>query len=268
MRRFVIWFGLVALFAAPALADITLRYSVKGQAAKQIVVSATADGRARFDSGDGSVLITRDGTGYFISRDARGEFVARQEDALAIVTGFMAAIVAMIPADDQGQLASFRAMATAPYEVRAGARETVGGREGVVHTIAPAAGGQGPTLEVVLATDPDLEPVGRELRRLLGMMHGPAAAILGQSPDILRELEALFARGVPIRIGDQFTLASVSADPLPESAFALPGPVLSLEELQGRMAIMVPPPPPPPPADGPVPADSAPPPEEPDADDE
>jgi len=241
MRRFLIWFGLVALAAAPALADITLRYSVKGQPTKQIVVSATADGRARLDSG-GGVLITRDGTGYFISRDAQGEFVGRQEDGLAIMTAFMAAIVAMIPADDQGQMASFRAMATAPYEVRAGVRETVGGREGVVHTIAPAAGGQGPTLEIVLATDADLEPAGRELRRLLAMMHGPAEAILGQSPDILRELEALFARGVPIRIGDQFTLASASAEPIPETVFALPGPVLSLEELQGRMAIMVPPP--------------------------
>lgn len=265
MRRLLIWFGLAALFAAPALADITLRYSVKGEPTKQIVISATADGRARFDSGDGSVLITRDGTGYFISSDARGEFVARQEDAVAIVTGFMAAIVAMIPADDQGQMAGFRAMATAPYEVRAGARETVGGREGVVHTIAPAAGGQGPTLEVVLASDADLEPVGRELRRLLGMMHGPAEAILGQSPDILRELEALFARGVPIRIGDQFTLASVSAEPLPEAAFALPGPVLSLEELQGRMSLMAPPPPS---ADGSVPAVTTPAEQEPDADDE
>jgi hypothetical protein len=238
MRRLLIWFGLVALFAAPALADITLRYNVRGQAAKQIVLSATGDGRARLDSGDGGVLIARDGTGYFISRDAQGEFVGRQEDALAIMTAFMAAIVAMIPDEPQGQMAGFRAMAEAPYEVRAGARETVGGREGVVHTIAPAAGGQGPTLEIVLASDADLEPVGRELRRLIGMAHGPAATILGQSPDILRELEALFARGVPIRIGDQFTLASASADPLPESAFALPGPVLSLEALQGRMQLM------------------------------
>jgi len=276
MRRFTI-FGLCALLAAaaPALADVTVRYKVKGQAQPTVSLAVADDGRARFDSGDGVVLITRDNVGYFVTPDPRGPVVGRQDDGIALVTEFAGGMIAMMsaaqeqaqqappapppaaaqppgtrvappappappaPAPSRG-FAELRAMVLSPFEAEARGHETVSGREGTVYVIAPAAGGQGPTLEVVIASDADLEPVGREMRRLLGLTEGPATALLGETPDMIRELDGLLARGVPIRIGQHFTLDGVSAAPIPESAFALPGPVLTRAQLQERMALMPP----------------------------
>lgn len=260
MRRFFTLFGAVALLlAAPALADVTVRYRVKDQPTKQVTLAVADDGHARFDSGDGSVLIVRDGVGYFVSSDRQGPIVGRLDDGIALITEFAAGLMQMMqameaqaaanrpptadgqpaPAPRQG-LAQLRTMVLAPYQVSERGRETVAGRSGIVYAIAPAAGGQGPTLDLVVATDGDLAPVGRELRRLLSLAVAPASTLLGQTPDMLTELDGLLARGMPIRMGQHFTLASVSAEPIPAASFELPGPVLSREQLRGRVALLGP----------------------------
>jgi hypothetical protein len=286
MRRFFTLFGaIVMLVAAPALADVTVRYRVKDQPTKQVVIAVADNGHVRFDSGDGSVLIVRDGIGYFVSSDRQGRFVGRLDDGLALITEFVSGLMEMMqaleaqaaanrppaaggqaaPAPQQGGFARLRTEMLAPYEVTERGRETVAGRSGIVYAIAPAGGGQGPTLDVVIATDGDLAPVGREMRRLIGLATAPANALLGQTPDMLTELDGLLARGVPIRMGQQLTLTGVSAEPIPAASFELPGPVLTREQLRGRMAnfgaIM----PPAPPTEGALPTDPEP---EPDPEDE
>jgi hypothetical protein len=231
------------------------------------------------------VLIVRDGIGYFVSSDRQGRFVGRLDDGIALITEFVGGLMEMMqameaqaaanpppaaegeaaPAPQQGGFARLRTEMLAPYEVSERGRETVAGRSGIVYAITPAGGGQGPTLDVVIATDGDLAPVGREMRRLIGLATAPANALLGQTPDMLTELDGLLARGMPIRMGQQFTLTAVSADPIPAASFELPGPVLTREQLRGRMAnfgaIM----PSAPPAEGAPPTDPEP---EPDPEDE
>ena len=75
---------------------------------------------------------------------------------------------------------------------------------------------------------------------MIGLVVAPASTLLGQTPDMLTELDGLLARGVPLRMGDQFTLASVSAEAVPAASFELPGPVLTREQLRGRMSTMMP----------------------------
>jgi len=259
MRRFFTLFGLIVMLAAvPALADVTVRYRVKDRAAKQVVLAVSDAGNARFESGDDAALVVRGGIAYFVSSDGQGPFVGRLDDAFALMTEFVGGLVQMMQAAEaraaasrppaaageaaapQRGLAQFRSMALAPYEVTERGRETVGGRSGTLYAIAPAAGGQGPTLEIVMATDGDLAPVGREIRRLIALAAAPTSTLLGQTPDILTELDGLLARGVPIRMGRHFTLASVGAEPIPAASFELPGPVLTREQLGARMAMLGP----------------------------
>src|SRR5690349_1799793 len=99
MRRLFTLFGTIALLvAAPALADVTVRYRVKDQATKQIVLAVADSGHARFDSGDGSVLIVRDGIGYFASSDRQGPFVGRLDDGIALITEFVGGLMQMMQA--------------------------------------------------------------------------------------------------------------------------------------------------------------------------
>jgi len=246
MRRLLIWFGLVALAATPALADITARYRVAGGEGKTVSIAVADDGRARLDGGDGPTLITRDGVGYFVAPNGQGHLIGRQDDALAIATEFLTALMAMIPEGQQeGGLGGVRAMAAAPFDVAERGTETVGGRTGTVYAIAPGAGGEGPTVEIVLSRDDDLAPVGREMLRMLALAEAPASALLGGTPDLIVEIRALLESGTPIRIGDQFVLDGVSADPIAPEAFVLPGPVLTRDELRtvmgGMAAAMMPP---------------------------
>lgn len=244
MRRLIALLGLIGLFAAPALADVTVRYKVKNQAEKAITISVAGNGNARFDSGEGGILIARDGQRYFVARDPQGPMVARVEDGLTVLAEFAAALMEMMEAmaaasSEQGSapqsgLVQMQAAALAPYRIEERGPETVGGRSGRLFLISAEAAGQGPTLEVVISTDADLAPVGRELRTLLGLAGWPAATLFGQTPDILIKLEEVLARGTPIRIGEQFRLDGVSAEPVPASSFELPGPVLTLEQLRAR----------------------------------
>lgn len=250
MRRLVTLLGLIGLVAAPALADVTVRYKVKNQAEKAITISVADDGNARFDSGEGAVLIVRDRVRYFVAPDRQGPIVARAEDGITVITEFFTALIGMMeqaaaPQASSGQtpaqtggLAQMRAMAAVPYTAQARGTETVGGRTGTLYLVAPEqAGAQGPSVEIVIATDADLAPVAREMRALLGLVMRPAAALLGPSPDLLVELDGLLARGAPLRIGEEFRLDSISAAPLAASGFELPGPPLTLEQLRARLPL-------------------------------
>ena len=59
MRRLFVLLGLIGLLAAPALADVTVRYKVKDQP-RTITLAVADNGNARFDSGDGTMLIVRE----------------------------------------------------------------------------------------------------------------------------------------------------------------------------------------------------------------
>jgi hypothetical protein len=221
--------------AGPAYGDVTARYAGNGAQSPSAVIAVDESGQVRAEVGpagsddQGAVLITRGGVAYLVASDASGRFVGRQDDILAVFSQVMDGAI-----DAQGRTA-IRGLAEARFEVREGGSETVGGRQGRVYTIAPAAGAEGgPSVDIVVSVDPDLEPVGREMNRLLGSASGAVSPVIGATPDMVVKIREVLARGTAIRVGDFLRLQSVSAEPIPDSAFDLPGPVLTRAQLAAR----------------------------------
>lgn len=237
--------------AAPASADVTARFSSADHIGATISVGVDEAGQVRAEAGPLNdpdqrvLLITRGGTPYFSAADAHGRFVGRQDDMLAVTAEIMRAA---IPVAARGALGQ---MARARIEIVEGGTEMIAGRQGRVYRLqailppAPVpAGGQAgasgaaadtpPPFEVVISDDADLAPVGRELARLFASGGPLVEALLGSAPEAMAQVNALLARGTPIRIADQFRLRSVSTESIPDSAFALPGPVLSRAQLAAR----------------------------------
>jgi hypothetical protein len=252
--RFLFPIGAVLAFglAAPAHADVTARFSGDGKYGATISVGVDEAGQVRAEGGPPNqpeqrvVLITRAGIPYFSAADAHGRFVGRQDDMLSVTAEIMRGV---IPAAARGALSQ---IAEARFEIVEGGIETVAGRQGRVYRLqaivppapvpASAHGGDGtenpdappPPFEIVISEDPELAPVGREIARLFASGGPIAEAVLGRVPEAMEQVRALLARGTPIRIADRFRLRSVSPAPIPDSAFALPGPVLSRAELAAR----------------------------------
>jgi hypothetical protein len=244
--------ALAAGLAGPAEADVTARYGGAAKYAMGVSVAVDEAGQVRVEGGqpnnpDGRVeMITRGGVGYFSAADAQGRFVARQDDVLAVAGDVIRGAMPAMARAAMGGLARMR------FEIVAGGEETVAGRRGRLYTVrpvlppAPAAagneGGEGaanspalpPPFEIVISDDPELAPVGRELARLFASGAPMFEALLGRTPEAAAQMQALLARGTPIRLGEELRLRSVSAAPIPDSAFALPGRVLSRAELRAR----------------------------------
>lgn len=256
MRASLALFASLALgLAAPALADVTARYTVgpppappappaaHGTAAPppiapvapvaMVTIAADDHGQARIDASGGSenaVFITREGVGYFSVPGPHGRLIGRQADLLAFITqmgGMMR---------DGPGAAGIQRMAARRVEIAERGTETVAGVRGTVYALTMVDGAtRAPPVEIVLSTDAALAPVGREILRMVDAGRGPITAIMGTEPQMVTGIRDLLGRGTPIRIGTMFRLASVSTDPVPGAAFALPGPVLTREELMAQI---------------------------------
>ena len=126
-----------------------------------------------------------------------------------------------------------------------------------------------PPIEIVVSNDPRLAPAGRELVRLVDSLRPTLAAVMGGEPPVYGAIRTLLGHGTPLRIANVFVLDSFDTNDIPDSRFALPGPVLTREQLGQIMGGMMggsrppgaggPPPgapqapPPPPPAGTPPP---------------
>ncbi|MEA3012017.1 MAG: hypothetical protein QOD42_562 [Sphingomonadales bacterium] len=291
MRRLFVIFALTILGAsAPALADITLRYrAVVPQTAPAQVrespptmtVDADDAGQARIEmsappgaagppgapAGDRApsiALITREGVGYFALRgpQAGQELVARQEDALALLAPLATGMAS------GSARTGVQEMMRQRVEVEPIREEVVAGLRGQVYRIVVITGEtRSPAVEIVVSNDPRLAPAARELVRLVESLRGTLVAAMGGEPPVYGAVRTLLGHGIPLRIGAVFVLDSFSTADIPDSRFALPGPVLTREQLGQIMGAMMggrppaggsppaqgAPPPPPPPSGTPPP---------------
>jgi hypothetical protein len=280
MRRLVVIFALIALGAsAPALADITLRYRVvtpqsappeARASAPTMTLDADDAGHARLEmsapagaagppgappaaAGDRTpsvALITREGVGYLALRgpQAGQELVARQDDALALITPLAAGM-----ASGSAQT-GVQEMMRQRVEILPVREETVAGLRGQVYTMVVISGEtRGPPVEIVVSNDPRLAPAGRELVRLVDSLRPIVTAAMGGEPPVYGAIRTLLGHGTPLRIGDVLVLDSFDTNDVPDSRFALPGPVLTREQLGQIMGAMAGGAPPPPGAAGPPP---------------
>lgn len=255
MRKSLAIFAFASLgLAAPALADVTVRYkavipdsapadvradpptlTVAADDAGQVRLEMQAPGAAPGVPRPGVALITREGVGYVALSGPQPELrlVARQEDALALVAQFAAPLARGSAREGAAQLIRQR------VEIVPAGPETVAGVRGNLYRIVQVDGEtRSPLVEIVVSGDPRLAPVGRELVRLADSLRPTVVAILGGEPQALAAIRGLLGLGAPLRIGDQMRLDTISTADLPDDHFALPGPVLTREQLMQAVGAM------------------------------
>ena len=259
MRRPLLLAAAVAgsLLASPALADVTVRYrAVLPDSAPAnvrenpptLTVSADGAGQARMEmaappglagsagaSPPSIAFITRENVVYVAATAPGGamQMVARMDDVLALISEFAAPLL-------QGSAREGAQMALQQrVEIHPVGPETVNGVRGNLYRVVLVNGEtRSPPFDVVVATDPRLAPVGQEFARFFESARPTLVSLLGGEPQIYMALRGLTGLGAPLRIGSEFRIDSVSIDDVPDTRFALPGPVMSREQLQ-MMATMM-----------------------------
>ena len=245
------------LLAPPALADVTVRYKavLPGSAPENVrqnpptlTVSADGAGQARLEmaapgtpAGAGDrppsvALITREGVGYAALAAPGGamQIVARMEDVLALAGQFATPLIRGGSLQDGARQAMQQRV-----EIHPVGPETVNGVRGNLYRVVMVTGDtRSPPLEIVVATDPRLVPIGQEFARLAESARPTVVSLLGGEPQAFAAFRGLMALGAPLRLGNEMRIDSVSTEDVPDSQFALPGPVMSREQLQ-QMATMM-----------------------------
>lgn len=246
-----------SLLATPALADVTVRYravlpdNVPANLRENpptMTISADGAGQARTEMAapgtpggggaapPGVALITREGVGYAVLNAPGGgmQMIARVDDVLAVASQFAGPLLrgSSMQRDVQ-QVMQQR------VEIHPVGPEVVNGVQGNLYRIVMVSGEtRSAPVEIVVATDPRLAPVGQEFARLAESLRPTIVSLLGSEPQVYMAVRGLMGLGAPLRIGNEMRIDSVSTDDVPDSRFALPGPVMSREQLQ-QMAVMM-----------------------------
>jgi hypothetical protein len=253
MRTHLPILALAALgLSAPAMADVTARYTGSGKYGATMSIAVDAGGQVRAEAGPPNeprsrvVLIRREGVDYASGADAQGRFVARVDDMIAV------AIETIRRAMPQAAREGLRDMVDIRLDIAEGGTETIAGRQGRVYRITPippteaqpaaAQESEAPgaqltiqPVELVISDDAELAPVGREFARLYDSAATPMVeAVMGTPPAVTRQIRELLGRGTILRIGTDLRLRSVSTAEVADTAFALPGPVLTRAEVRAR----------------------------------
>lgn len=256
MRRSLLLAALAASLAAtPALADVTVRYrSVMpvppvnvGEPQPTLTIAADGTGQARWEmAAPGTpaagarqpsiALIAREGVGYFsLNGPQTGmQIVGRIDDAFAVGMQLAAPIL-----NGPGRAIVTQVMSQRVEIIPVGP-EIVSGIQGNLYRLVLISGGtRSPPVEMVVATDPRLAPIGREFVRMVESLRPAVVAAAGGEPQLYTALRGMVGLGAPLRIGTEMRIDSVGTDDVPDSQFALPGPVMSREQLRQMAGMMM-----------------------------
>lgn len=260
MRRPLLVAALAGTFlATPALADVTVRYKAVIPATApanirenppSMTISADGAGQARWEmaapgvmpgGGEGGrtpsvALIAREGVGYFVLNGPgpNMQIIGRIDDALSLATGLATPLLQGSARDAIQQALRHR------VEITPVGPETVSGVQGNLYRIVIVTGEtRSQPIEWVVATDPRLAPVGAEFARMTESLRPTVVTVLGGEPQLYAAIRGMAGLGAPLRIGNEMRLDTVSVDDVPDSQFALPGPVMTREQLQMIMGMMM-----------------------------
>ena len=229
MRALIPAFFMLAL-AMPAQADVTLRYVPDGQGGmNSLVVEADEHGNARAEVNGSFVFLIRGSETYLVRETPTGPAVARLADALAIA--------AEGRAHPNGRPVLH--VRRQPVTVTPHGQEQVGAWTGQLYrfeTTPPAAGSSARAL--VVSTDPALARLGPIVEQVMMVQIRMFQAALGVDPDPEedRQMHAVLGQGLMLRSSDFIRLERLSWDPLPPDRLALPGPILSRDQLRALVS--------------------------------
>jgi hypothetical protein len=191
-----------------------------------IGILADGSGNARdvFAAGHGGML--------FMTRDNVGYVVVGGDDRVGLQVDMFSVLATRGSAGRENR-AMLERLARQQLAVEPGGTERVAGVEGRLYRLTLTGAGQPPhVFEMVISTDPRLAPAGREILRFYDQLRAPVAAVTGGTPPqpylAMRDLLAL---GTPLRVGAHYRLHEITTRDVSASFFALPGPLLSRQQL-------------------------------------
>lgn len=219
------------LLAVPGLAhaDITAVYAAPNTPMRMTIkIASNGDLHGTMVMGSFSIL-TRGGQGYMIHPGATGPEVSRVEDLATVTSEHLSKL------DPQ-----FRAQMAAriqPMVLVMKGTETINGRTGDAYYLQLGQGGLSPKPIVVISHDPALAPLGRAMTMQFRMSMKMAAQMM---PDAaFQPMLATLEKGTPLLFAGA-ELQTISTAPIAASEFALPAPVMTLDQV--RQSKMVNPP--------------------------
>jgi len=226
----LVLFGLL-LPAAPAAADVTIRYTPDPPGDRGMVIEADSQGRIRAETGPGQAIIFRDGDIFMVIPDEDGPTVVRLDDFLAVATEAAQAL------RQRPNIIHLRPPSpNTHYRLSERGPETVGAWHGTRLAIEEL-GQHDPAHDVqwVVSNDPALAEAGRIVNRVFDVQNRIFETALGaQPPEFTALFRQMSGRGTPLRVYNFYHLESLGADPVPASRFELPVPALSREQFRAR----------------------------------
>lgn len=210
--------ALLALFPAPAFADITARYAV-GKDVIVIEVDDNGDYRAALEGK--ATIFHRGGTDYIGLQDGPdSEMMVTELAAFLELT--RAASAARPPATEKPPV----------FTLIQGDAAEIGGRRGVRWAMTINRPGE-KALTAVMSSDPQLVPIGNAFRRTIDSTAQFFAAAVGETGNFESVAKALFAKGTPIEIAGPITvtLTSIDTKAIDAKRFELPATPVGAEAM-------------------------------------
>jgi hypothetical protein len=215
--------------AAPAFADVTLRYAPEEPSTLGLVIEADDQGHIRAVGSGGVDLIFRDDDVFMVQRTQNGPAVARFEDVIALATEARAT-------SGVEQIFTPR---TLHVEFQPHGTQRIGDREGELFQVMQvSAATDGPPGEFVLSRDPELQRWAATVSKVLDVQERMIGAVIGIDLDeeSRRAGNAIYATGLMLRISRLYRLNAVDTAPIAPERFTLPGPILTRDQLRALHA--------------------------------
>lgn len=210
------------LFHSVSNADITAVFNLEEE--QQLVLQYRDDNHVRMNvPGEGYMLITG-GEGYMVSPSGNGWTVISIKDMATMIS----AIGAQYGATSNVSFMDFNEN----VEIRnTGRRETVAGLPGDVYeAIQIESDGTRETMEMVMSDHRDAKDAFQGFMRISTLM-GEMAGIQGLDK-LVDDAYGLGDKAV-LRAGDEWVLASINRNSIPESDFALPAAPMAMPSIPG-----------------------------------
>jgi hypothetical protein len=214
----------LALFPAPALADVTARYALGKEVA---TIEVDDGGDWRLDVPGQFTLIRRGGVDYIALKQGAEMMVFKLDELVAAIKP-----EARAPGDTGSD-----PFTNGKFTLTRGADVTIGGYKGVNWSFGPEAPQpKGHRAEIATSKDPALASIGAVFVALHRRVRELGVGRFGAESNFLALAGELVASGTPIRVTSLAELRSVDEAAIDPKRFELPGPVISADVMKSKVA--------------------------------
>jgi len=182
------------------------------------------------DSKDGNSGRIVGGTLYMVTHENGTDQVMRAEDLTA-------AVRKSLPKEFRGLFAQLgKGLKPKAMKITPKGEQIIDGRKGKAYEVFGLDSDSAKPMIAVMSEDPALKPYGEAMRRYVGATIAPAAALLGPAiADIANGIDAVFALGAPLKVGDKIMLTKVETVAEDPKAMALPGAPMTVPQIIASM---------------------------------